>query len=91
MKRWKVAVVLAIGTFVLTQAGSAQDPLDPLTKGERRQSLQGGLPDLLFQVLDVDRDGPYHRPRSTPRRPGCASEIPTRMENSPLTSCHEDY
>jgi len=57
MKRWTLAIVMTFGAFVLTQAGSAQDPLDPLRKGQRRQAPQGGLPDLLFQVLDVDRDG----------------------------------
>jgi predicted O-methyltransferase YrrM len=45
---------MTISAIVLTQAGSAQDPL---RKGQRRQAPPGGLPDLLFQVLDVDHDG----------------------------------
>jgi len=54
MKRLRLAIILMIGTIGLTQAGSAQDPL---SKGQRRQPPSGGLPDLLFQVLDVDHDG----------------------------------
>ncbi len=54
MKRWIHGVLMTVSAIVLTQAGSAQEPA---RKGQRRQAPPGGLPDFLFQVLDVDRDG----------------------------------
>ncbi len=54
MKRQAIVLTFVIGMISLVQVGRAQQPG---AKGQRRQAVQGGLPDLLFQVLDVDRDG----------------------------------